>query len=414
MLRAGALMYVLFISMIMYLISAFFFTYLFVQNSLFIDRYNVDAQNALINSAVQVMLDKQDIFNYGVETELDLFEDQDNITIFIKKRWGLYNINQVKLKGNSRSKYFMVGKKISLGNRTGLHLAMSEKKLILGGTTYLSGKCFVPGGNIEQSRSGDMKFQGIIENVSEYSSESQLPKLNEQFEKYLNEWVFSMTTPNDSILYYEKVKTEGNRLINTFDNKTIRLIADNDIRIDGYYSGNIVIVSQNKVIIESTAILKETILVASDVVVNKGFKGSVQVFAKDSIFVDDSCRFNYPSTLMVYGEGRTKIELNERTLLKGNVIAVTGGIKTKSSRLKINKGVKVYGLLYSNVTSEFEGECYGSYYASNFYYTSQTGNKYSNFLYNVKIDPKNLPKEFVSSYIVDVGTSKAEIIKWLE
>ena len=89
---------------------------------------------------------------------------------------------------------------------------------------------------------------------------------------------------------------KGDSIRNSFSNEPIEINARG--RLSGItITGNVIITSADSLAVSSTAHLEDVIIIAPKVSFEKGFKGSVQVFANRSITVGSGARLEYPSVL---------------------------------------------------------------------------------------------------------------------
>ena len=138
------------------------------------------------------------------------------------------------------------------------------------------------------------------------------------------------------------------------------------------------------------------------------FEGSVQVFARDSIIVGESCYLKFPSTLVLKSPSKPsyspKITLAAGTRLAGNVILQQPSFNLRNNGIvTINKGSVVNGTVYSEGYTQLKScEIQGEVYTKKLFLKTRSS-IYENTLLNVVIDPSKKKKD-----MIDLGIQNSE------
>ncbi|HEY2582441.1 MAG TPA: hypothetical protein VGI43_11580, partial [Mucilaginibacter sp.] len=185
-------------------------------------------------------------------------------------------------------------------------------------------------------------------------------------------------------------------------------------------SGNIILVSDTTVIIDNTAVLDNTMVFARAIIVKSGFRGNCQLFATDSISVENNCCFDYPSCLGVLHFGSSvissieKISIGEGTEFSGIIFSYEKTEKPIKPLIQLGKNVKIKGQVYSqgNLELKDQAEVDGSIFASSFLYKSSF-TRFENYLINVTIDSKALSPYYLTVGLLPVS-GKKKVLQWLE
>lgn len=137
----------------------------------------------------------------------------------------------------------------------------------------------------------------------------------------------------------------------------------------------------------------------SKVVVESGFKGERQIFAIDTVIVEENVVLNYPSGIYVKNG---YVEVRDSSQVNGYV--VVGG------RYKQLPTAKVRGLVYVNGIAQLQGVISGTIYAKEASFYSPEG-IYSNTIYNLTaIENHDIAAPIL---IKNAPHHERRIIKWL-
>ena len=172
--------------------------------------------------------------------------------------------------------------------------------------------------------------------------------------------------------------------------------------------GKVMVISSDFIRVSSNAELENVILKAPTVVFDKGFEGSVQVFARDSIIVGEDCYLKFPSTLVLKSPSKPnyspKITLEAGTRLAGNIILKQASFNLRSNGMvTINKGSLVNGTVYSEGYTQLRAcEIQGDVYTKKLFLKTRSS-IYENTLLNVVIDPSKKEKD-----MIDLGIQNSE------
>lgn len=144
---------------------------------------------------------------------------------------------------------------------------------------------------------------------------------------------------------------------------------------------------QNDKKVELSSPVRDTVISGSVVKIRKGFKGSLQVFASDSVIVEEGVVMEYPSGIYVdSGERRPYVSLERGSKVNGYIIVTS---QNSDSQLRhpsyVHKsGATINGLLYVDGSCNIEGDIIGAAYVKDCYYYSN-GNVYAGTLYDAKV-----------------------------
>lgn len=415
--KAGALQYALVVSVLIALTIFAFISLVYLQQQLTVknDFYKEAIEN------VQTGFDYIAINDipYNELKEHSFTDNAQEITTLLKKHWGVFDLGIV----TSKVKNEVVEKIALLGNnnskRQALYLEETNKPLVVVGSTKITGNVSLPKQGVKTGNISGVSYYGnqLIYGNTQRST-TTLPKI-ENIDYIKN--VLKQNYVNDSIIYFE---LEDNFKKNQkFTEPTAVYQANGTIVLrDVSLQGNIIIHSRTTIKIESSATLKDVILIAPTIEISNNVVGNFQCFASKKIIIGKNCNLNYPSALVVINEEKQKsnqdlkeevsIFINEKTTIKGIVIFNKTALQNSTNfkpQIVISKNTEVAGEVYCSENIELLGSVLGSVYTQNFI-TKQLGSVYVNHIYNGTINSKKLPEQYCG---LAIGNSNLKIAKWL-
>ena len=331
----------------------------------------------------------------------DLFQEEKDSLRIQSKPYGI--LTDVQLSAfhvdDSISKGVLLGNKSTRKSKTALYLANSNKALGLCGNVKLNGNVFVPERGIERSYIEGQNFVGtrLFRGVKQVSK-SSLPEIHPQIIGNISD-VYAINTGS---IYNEDVDTIVSK------SYTLVLKAEEGVLLNKVVKGKVMIVSSDFIRVSPRAELENVILKAPVVIFDRGFEGSVQVFARDSIVVGEDCYLKYPSALVLKSPSKPnyspKILLGENSKLAGNIILQQSSFNLRNNGMvTLNKRVVVNGTVYSEGYTQLKScEVQGEVYTKKLFLKTRSS-IYENTLLNVVIDPTMKEKD-----MIDLGIQNSE------
>lgn len=138
---------------------------------------------------------------------------------------------------------------------------------------------------------------------------------------------------------------------------------------------------------ELSRCVRDTVVCGSVVKIKPGFRGSLQVFASDSVTVGEGAVLEYPSGIYVgSGNGRPFVLLEKGAQVNGYVIVTS---RNSDSQLRFpsyvqKNSAELNGLLYVDGSCNLEGNIRGAAYVKDCYYFSG-GNIYAGTVNDARI-----------------------------
>lgn len=419
MLKAGALLYAIFISFLISTISAFLIMSAFLNNRHIDNTITFEQMKADVNSAIELFLVETETVTLGQKKEINLFEDSPIITSLKHQSWGMYSFLSVtsNWKHLSFSKDVLLGSDLQSEEKLSLYLADHNNYLSLCGNSQIKGISHLPKlgpkrAYIEgKSFSGTKLIDGAI-NISE----KELPKVNQQLilrnKKYLNGEVQS----TDSIFDFD-LFLELDSIINSFSNKTVIIQIPSDFSISNKtIIGNVIIISKGLLNIESDNYLEDILIYASEIIVESNFDGGIQLIASQRIEINKNVHLSYPSSIVLIKDNQqlgSQILIKEDVNIEGSLLLVNLKKDTKNrALLSIQKNSKIHGQVYCNDLIEHRGIIHGNLYANQFILKTASS-VYENHLLDAVIDVSLLSPNFVGINLFE-DKNKKEVIKCLK
>ncbi len=399
--KASALQMVLVVAVIIVILLFAFISLMYYQKRVAIKHANY-SKSIYENHQVFDYLNQTDI-PYGLTDSLDIFS---NVSI-TKKQWGIFELVSVKTKKNKESfeQIALIGERNI--HKRALYLKNNNQQLILVGNTIIKGNVALPrlrvnSGNIAGiSYNKDRLIYGDIA-----QSEEKLPAIKN------TEKVYSFLTSylNDSIKSFDL--EEGANKHWSFTKKTLvhRRNGVVDIVHSNLY-GHIIIESDTLIRVHSSSQLQDVILIAPRIEILPNFKGSLQVFATDTIKIGENSQLAYPTSLMLLdNKNKGTIQISKSSTIKG-IISYLSNSETTShtSQILLDNTSVVFGEVYCQGNIELRGQVNGAIYTNGFI-VNQFGGIFINHIFNGGINSDKLTKEYAGLFLSD---SFKSVAKWL-
>lgn len=408
--KAGALQYVLIISVIIAIVLLGFIMLINLQQK-------VKLKNKLYKESISNVMNG---FSYqshyeiphNKETIRQFSQNFNEETVLKRKPWGVFDVAFVSSK--VKKEFFM---KVALmgwvtDKPKALYLKENNTPLVVVGKTKIKGDVYIPMQGVKTGNIAGNSFAGsALFYGKEYRSKSQLPSIKNkvQLRNYFKHNFWKEEAMALSL-------NEGINLVNSFNQNTLVYSDSNLLKLENLsLTGNIMIRSNTKIIIEKSAKLKDIILMAPEIIVKSGVTGNFQCFAGKMIQVENECNLNYPSALIVLNIEENKdsnITIARNSSVKGCVVYDSDNDTMENlytPQIVISENSIVTGNIYCSANTELLGTVRGTVFTNNFI-TKQYGSTYINHLYNGQILNDVLSKEFVG---LPIDATKSSIAKWL-
>lgn len=411
MLKASTLYIVVIISLLIAMISASLLTIAFYYRLEVQKKTRLDNLLHNENSGREILL-SEGFSDYDKEVVMDLFADQKDSLVLRKELWGVYELGMVKafeLK-DTLKRSFLIGN-VFLDSNV-LYLADEDRPLSLSGKTQLVGDGELPKSGLKQSYVDGKPYEGkelIKGKITE--SNRNVPPLDEKLIQQLEQ----NFKPEKGLPFNVR-----DSMVNSFFNtvQLYQLELNQPVIEDTKLRGKIILVSDTVITIAATTVLEDVQIYAPAIIVASGFKGSCQLFARDSIVIGKDCTFDYPSFAGVFKSEESKIQskisIEEGVTFSG--ILMTYEKKRSDLQTMISLGAKsrVKGEVFATGYIKMEKglTVYGKVYAKRFIMQTPA-TLYENYLIDITLNRKLLSKYYLSSIVFKRASPDKKVLKWL-
>ena len=365
-----------------------------------------------LNSGIGYVLADQD--TSIPKLAVDLFKNQSDSVLLERKNWGVYNLAVVKsyILGDTLSKVFFTGIRTDKDPDV-LYLSDEDRPLSVSGNTRLTGDAALPKAGIKQSYAEGKPYTGDKKLIDGKitSSKRTLKGLNSNMVKEIQARFKPVVKPLQA-LNVSKLSVSFKDSTRTF-----RLAAGS--KIDSELEGNIILVSDTSVTISAAAKLSHIQIYAHSVIVESGFKGNCQIFARDSVVVGENVRFDYPS---VVGVLRTVAAANQPSVTFGKGLYFNGIVFTYEEKrsamqtlISLGKESRSNGEVYSTGLIKVQkGVFIAGKVSCNRFIMQTPVTLYENFLIDVVFNRKARSKYYLSSGLFEGQAKEKEVLQWLK
>lgn len=420
MIKASSLFYAIVISIIIAIVSSSLILFAYLSRIEFENFEITQRLSVNATSGLNLLMSKQSLIELNQDKIIDLYGNKEDSVALSRKSWGAFEIivSTGLFKNKGLRQIAQVGYYTDSAKSYSLYLTDQDKPLALCGNTKIKGTAFLPKAGVKRAYIEGQNFTGAVMIDGQVkTSEKTLPEFNKMLIDNIQSILSKKTiTGNDSVIVIE-TDLSGDSINNSFKNRTIVISSNNALKIsDGLYSGNIAIVSNKQITVSANAMIRDIIIAAPKIIIEKEFKGNLQAFASDSIIVNKDVSLYYPSVLgIVKGNSALNVSavvLNENDTLLGTVFA----FKNEESILKqaavvLKEKSVVTGQVYSNGYADVKGTIFGSLMSDKII-LSTPSSVYENHLLNAVIDQSALSRYYVGINLVEESAVK-KIVKWL-
>ncbi|MDD3893176.1 MAG: hypothetical protein PHE03_12835 [Bacteroidales bacterium] len=329
-------------------------------------------------------------------SEISLFPETPSKVTLSHEYWGGYSLITFsgQHKGLKTTRRALFGSSWKAIDPVALYMTDKNSYLSVCGNSEVVGYCFLPELRMRSARFEGNLFNGSIEQREDYIkvSDKKLPPppdyLIDNTKAILNGDITGERKSKDFLI-------GQNELFNSFDD-TLLIIgsADTTWSINNItLSGKILVHSDYEIVIEPNAKLNGVIVAAPKIVVKSGVDGNAQLFASDTIIIEQGAKLTYPSIVGVLGGDGCKslVHIKESSTVHGVVWIYSHSSKIEEiPQCLIDENAKVLGQVYSSGFTQHKGRVWGTLMVDLF--TLRTDYAYyENFIYNAEVNSQKLP-----------------------
>jgi hypothetical protein len=411
MLKASALYIVIIIALVIAILSASLITTAFFYRAELQKNLRYDKLLTNMQSGTALLLSKN-YDEYGKEVLIELSDDQPDSILLHKEQWGIYDLAWVKsyTLSDTLKKAFFIAEDFK--DSTAMYLSDEDRPISVSGSTQITGDAVLPKAGIKQAYVDGRPYAGkklVYGNIR--TSQRNLPALNNErlayLERLLNDSTGKVLRLNDSVL-------------NSFFNpaQIIRISSSGAALQNITLKGKIVVLCDTTLTLSCTVNLKDILVIAPSIIIEEGFNGTCQLFARDSVIAGKNTVFNYPSCIgIIKSPGSTiqaKIMLGRGSRFSGVLFNWESSRSTLQTLIGLGKGAFVRGEIYASgyIKMEKPVTIHGKV-SCNRFIIQTPATLYENYLIDIIIN-RNLRSKYYLSSAIFAGTKPdRKILKWL-
>ena len=411
-LKAGALQMVTFIIVVIALFLSSVLILMHVHKQFRLQTNHTIEVVKLADRGIHYQLPESTEFNDTINMSL---LDEDYKTLKLKRGfWGIYErmSSSAQIKNKTIRKMALIGEQ-AIASKTALFLKDHKKPLVVVGNTKIVGTAYLPKRGIKTGHIDGHSYFGTRTVYGKTEVSQQFPQLDKRLREHLSQLDKGKITTDQDVQFLEL--NAGKTVINSFNDPLMLASSNTTILLaDITLSGHIIIQSDTRIIVDSSAQLTDIMLLAPIIEIRKNSKGTFQAIASQHISVSENVTLHYPSALVLYGdykkERASQLKLASHTEVKGVLLCLG---KTRSDnydvQVKIEDKARVEGQVYCEQNLELQGTVFGTVYTNNFLVKSN-GTTYQNHLYDAEINNNELTEQYVG---LPLETTSKQVMKWL-
>jgi len=357
---------------------------------------------------------EEEIEHFGV----DLYGEGLDSVRLSKEAWGIFDlaITQAKTGRHEAYRIALLGAGLDSMREVALYLADEDRPLLLADKVTIVGKAFVPQAELKQVHLGQGEMaqpnKPLVKGAL-LKSKAMLPPLYKKAlaraDRYTN---FKYPAAARVVPFTSAVGARQVLTASFLEETTVLASREQVVLQDVSLSGHLVVVSEQRVHIGRSAKLENIIVAAPYIEVAEGFSGSVQLFARDSISIGESCRLLYPSALYVSdGAGAGKLWIGSGAEITGEVLLGDEEGKGSNHLLSLQEDALIRGQVFVDGAVELYGAIEGSLMCRRFLLKTPAA-LYANYLQDASVRVDALSKHYLASPLVSTKAKKG-IVAWL-
>lgn len=401
MIKAHSLLYAVYVCLIIAILCGCLIMLSNLYNQLNLYYITHEALYIKNQSAVNYVLGN----NVALEED-SIVEKETGITsTFQVKQYGLLPIllTQTYVSNDTVSSAHFIGQKDN--RNTALYVSNFSKPLNVSGKVIVKGNAFLPSERLKEiyidNKPNEVNFEG-----SKEISNINLPEISISIKN-----VYNNSIPSTSLNQVEK--RNDSIYVNSFFNETIKIKLQTTNLENILMKGNFILSSNDSIFIRKNNVLEDVVIIAPKVGIEEGFKGNIQVFARESITVEQDVVLNYPSVLCVHSdrEQKTFLNIDENVQVYGLVILFGNKLmQMDKNNMNIKEKGTIIGNVYCSGTLGLRSNVYGGVYAAKIQHKTNSST-YVNCIADIEINLVKKPKFFRDISIFNTINSQYEIIK---
>lgn len=412
-LEAGVLPLVLAVSMIVAAICLSLIFLAYYHRISFLNSEIGTKLNRNSRSGINYLLANSADIPFNETYNLDLFGDGEDSVSLILKPWGIFKLGVASsyLGGRSRQSAALFGSVLSKNEDVALNLSDEQSPLSIAGSTTIVGNCYLPKAGIRTATIEGKSFEGEkLVDGKVFVSSTGFPEYEINM---VNKLLDLLEGKQQNFYILESIDYLDDSLSKSFsDEYTNYYFTSNTITLSQKLAGKLVVHSATEVLVTAASEIEEVIILAPKITIKSGFQGKLQLFATDTIIVENEAKLLYPSCIGIMGDfPQPFIEIQEDSRVEGTLFLLGNSLEYKQRLLRISSGASVVGKVYADAFVELSGEIIGGVTCRKF--LLQTASTvYENHLLNAQINNIRLPESYLNGFFF-YKNKNAAILKWV-
>jgi hypothetical protein len=414
MIKASSLYIVIIVALVIAVICSSLIVAAYYYNEQYQKKFRFDRMQNNVLSGVNLL------GAFSEEQKYSLFNNDIDSVNIKTMMWGMFDVGMVQafINQDTLSSAFSYANQIDSSRWASLYLIDEDRPLSVSGKTIIKGDVYLPKAGVRSAYVNNTAYEGDEKIISghQYASSKQLPPLNLKKIEVLDQ----MFTKNNGADHHP-IKEDSIHNSFFFPVRMVHFQKDLSTLSRIKLSGHLVIFSDTLLTIENTAQLENILVFARSIRVKSGFRGNCQLFARDSITVEQDCRFTYPSCLALLKSADKTVSLpagisiGEKTIFDGIIFAYEKEPGKLKAIIRIDKNAVINGEVYSPgiVLLKDDVTINGSIVTNRFLYQSSY-TAYENYLINTRIDSHKLSPYYLTSPVMSSSNKKRKVLQWLE
>jgi hypothetical protein len=405
MIRAGALYIVIIVCLLMaVLTSALVFSSYY--HRLQVSMYETDLRlERNLQAASLLLLSGDSPVAPGQVMEADLFHAGEDSVRLQKYSWGVWQSAAASafLNGRARHRSFLIGKKIRQGDTCTAVLYLSDQNnvLSLAGNTRISGAVYAPLGGIRPAIVSGKPFSGgKLTDGPVYKSSPQLPQPDARVTVHLAALTDSVQIKTHIKPFLVPKLFPHDTLLRSFNEQALACLSPHRIILQHQsLRGRILVFSAKEIVVERQALLEDVILSAPVIRIRKGFRGTLQAIATDSLIVEEDVKLEYPSSLVLIRMKDDKelvpvMLIGKRSVVEGSVLSFQKVRSLRMTYVLLDEASLLYGQLYVDGFLDIKGKVQGTVVTHKFVLRT-TSSAYENHLLDAEMNEAERSRLFL-------------------
>ncbi len=334
--------------------------------------------------------------------------------------WGLYGCLQIRSQYGEAivDRQALWGAKPSGILQASLFVKDQNRSIRLVGKTRLQGLCYLPTGRASSGQINNRRFEGK-NLVQGQVANSRYKSPNLSYDNFVEVRKLLNSLPEDSLSAISWGKLTQDSILGPWREETNLLRFHDAIRLqDNYLSGRSILISEQAISIGRECKINEVLLIAPSIIVEAGFEGSLQLFARDSVIIEPEVYLKYPSAIVVAGRDQNnpgKLVVRENAKVEGTLIndpAFGERAFIQNNFTLFEKGSEIWGHAIIKGILDHYGMVRGTLIAERFRVKTRSGT-YVNHLLDAEISQIDFSDDYVAGLYVE-DPEQYQIIKWLD